>query len=237
MRQHSIWRATFLVAGVLVVGCIRTDESPNPARAPAALSVSDSLDQILSSGDVGSAVDALNSVKDKGFRQQDLQIVAQLWANRSTALKQYATQSDVDLVTVSIADVLVQAATNGAWRLEPQERETIRSLLQQVAASKSWPASLRALSAIAFIDDAETARFLGERANFNSDQFRAAVVALSLMCDPAADEWLGRLEQKARHVDDRGFLLSTKEKYQKLKSDSSLCGRRARLKLDQPVKE
>ncbi|MEO8187617.1 MAG: hypothetical protein ABI580_09680 [Burkholderiaceae bacterium] len=194
------------------------------------------MDQILLSGDVGSAVEGLDSVKGHGFRQRDLQMVAQFWTDRSSALKQYLTQGDRDLVTVSIADVLVQAAANGAWKLEPEERETIRSVLQQVAATKSWPASVRALSAIAFIDDAETARFLVERANQSSDQFRPAVVALSLMCAPAANEWLGRLEQKVRQADDKTFLLSTKEKYQKLKSDSSLCERRARLRLDQPAK-
>ncbi len=222
--------AVLLVTVASLSGCVRNENQPSSGAArPQVSSDTKSLDEMLLLGDVGSAVEALDAVKTKGFPQRDIQAVANAWRNHPTTLKVYATQTDRDLVTVSLADVLVQAVANGAWELEPQERETIRSVLREIAAGNSWPASMRAVSAIAFIDDAETTAFLANRATQGSNHYRAAVVALSLMCDPSAAESLSRLAKQVRDSDDKAFLLSTQEKYRKLKEDTSLCERRSRL--------
>lgn len=229
-RCPTALAALLLAIVASLSGCVRNENHPSndPAR-PQVSSATQSLDEVLLLGDVGSAVEVLEAVKTKGFAQRDVQAVAGAWRNRPAMLKAYATQTDRDLVTVSIADVLVQAMANGAWDLEPQEREAIRSVLKEIAAGNSWPASMRAVSAIAFIDDAETTAFLANKATQSSNHYRAVVVALSLMCDPSATESLSRLAKQVRDSDDKAFLLSTQEKYRRLKEGTSLCERRSRL--------
>ncbi len=219
-----------LVAITSLSSCVRNENHTDSDSArPQVLNRTKSLDEVLRSGNVESAVAALEAVKTRGFVKQDIQVVANAWLNRPATLTAYGKQNDRDLVTVSLADVLLQAVANGVWDLETQERQTIRLALREIAAGKSWPASMRAVSAIAFIDDAETTTFLTNTATQSSDHYRAAVVALSLMCDPSATESLSLLAKRVRDSDDKAFLLSTQEKYRKLNEDTSLCERRSRL--------
>ncbi|MCQ3951553.1 MAG: hypothetical protein DPW14_17260 [Planctomycetes bacterium] len=183
------------------------------------------LQQALERGS-GEVVHAsVQEAKRRGFLPEDVRVAAAAWNSRQH-IGQRLSNHDAQAVVVALADFLLSADANRLHSVPPDTKQQMRVELLQAARSDAWPTSLRAISAMAAIDEPATVAFLVEVGKKGApDHFRAAVLALARMCDPSAAVALASMRDGAMTSEQRRFVTETVDAQGKYKQTTGVCAR------------
>jgi hypothetical protein len=218
------WR--YGIAVIVVVyssGCIR--EEVRTDSAPAASS-SATLPQALAASDSDAAVAALEQVKARGLKPEDVELVQNAWTTRDSLLQRLNSADERRAVEVAMADVLLQSRINGFRAQDDRTLTEMRNLLRSVAEEQRSHAALQAISALSTFDDDESVSLLARFARGKDDnKARAAIVGLAYMCHRDAER---RLREVASELESRkAFALDQIKEGERFRRETRQCERRA----------
>jgi hypothetical protein len=165
----------------------------------------------INSGDVRLVVSDLNSIKASGLKNNTLHTVLELWnidVKEHPGLNWSLVKEDV--IRVELADVLLQAESNGLIKLNTEHlHEYVTSMLESKDPDVLNSAIL-ALSGIADLNDINKIYKIAKQEQ--GESFRASVVSLTQMCNPAANRALELLRTKIKSKNNIEFLDKTMTK-------------------------
>lgn len=176
----------------------------------------------INSGDVSLVVSDLNSIKSSGLKNNTLHTVLELWnidVKKHPGLNWSLVKEDV--IRVELADVLLQAESNGLIKLNTEYlHEYVTSMLESKDHNVLNSAIL-ALSGIADLNDIDKIYKIAKQEQ--GESFRASVVSLSQMCNPAANRALESLRTKIKSKNNIEFLDKTMTKANDFKNKTGWC--------------
>lgn len=168
---------------------------------------SKNIDRVLSS---------LNDIKRSRYKGDILPLLDALWNKDKEAASQVPQEMlDYDIIRIQIADILVQAHNNGLIEAPVNDihafaRKLLKSSDKEVVASTVF--------VLAQIDDQEDVNEIeGVALNNKGYLFRSSVIALSMMCNSAADRALKRIGEVTSDSEQTQFVRETRIKFSNLK--------------------
>ncbi len=176
----------------------------------------------INSGDANLVVSDLNLIKASGIEDEVLHTVLELW---QTDRKKYPrlnwTLISKGVVRVELADVLLQAESNGLIKLNT---EPLHKYVVDMLESKDSDASISAILALSGVDDPnDVDRIYKIASREQGESFRASIVSLTQMCNPAANRALESLRTKIKSKNNIEFLDKTMAKANDFKNKTGWC--------------
>ncbi len=198
-----------------------TDDQPN-------LTVSDdyvdvkTLEVELKTRNIDRIIVTLNAIKRMRYQGQILPYIEDLWylkRDRYPDLPWDVIESDI--IKVELADILLQAERNGFIDIETLQ---IHSYLSSRLDTSDVLVIRNSILALGTIDDpSDVPRILALAKRQKEGIFHAAVLTLAEMCNSSAKVALDHLEHEITDVELLEFLVSTREKIDRMKTAGRLC--------------
>jgi len=183
-RENTAARVAIVLAVLL---CLQSCEKPRGPETTAVSGTRQISDSLIRPGDVKATVSNLEQIGPGGPRGKELTSLLSIWENRKEALDSFPEGNARTLVEVSIAGALLQARAAGFVQLTKAQLEGMRALLKRAINEMPGQTSTRATAALAFYEDDESVELLRSLASDPAnDNWRAAILALAYMCEPAA---------------------------------------------------
>lgn len=168
---------------------------------------SKNMDRVLSS---------LNEIKRSRYQGDVLPLLEALWNKDEQAASRVPREMlDYDIVRIHIADVLMQARNNGlidipVSNIHASARRLLKSPDKEVVAATVF--------VLAQVDDPRDVEELENIALSNEGYlFRSSVIALSMMCNPAAGPALKKIGDLVRSPEKAQFVRETRGKLSNFK--------------------
>ena len=177
--------------------------------------------EALQSRNVDRVTSILNDIKSSRYQGDVLPLLERLWNKDLSGTTISSDFVELDIIRISISDVLVQAHMNGLIKVEiSQIQDFARSRLNvddaevismaaTVLSQIDDPADAAALKAIAIASDGYV--------------FNSTVTALALMCNTAARDALSAIEGILRDSTKKAYVAESRRKFGNLKTMDGFC--------------
>ncbi len=180
------------------------------------------LTDVLKTRDIDHILKTLNAVKRMAYQGEILPFVHDLWEGRKDKYPDLPWATiNADIVRVNLADILLQAAANGKITVD---KEKIHRYVSGLVNSKDSDVAVTAILALSPIDDEkDVGAILAVARQQKPATFRASVVALSQMCNPAAARALDQLEASVTKTELKSYVSETVRQSQSFKERTHWC--------------
>ena len=167
----------------------------------------------------------LNQIKASSYKGDVLPLLVDIWSGNDTDHDLPVAFLGMDIVRISVGDVLVQAHINGLVQIELGE---FQSYARGRLSSSDVEIVSRAATLLSQIDDPIDVPVLRELATGSSGYvFNSAVAALVLMCNGDAESALSRLLRQTDDTEKRSYIVDSQMRFKALKSTRGFCRTRA----------
>jgi hypothetical protein len=185
----------------------------------------DELTATLKTRNIDRILVALNAVKQMSYQGEILPFVRDLWDGRKDRYPDLPWETiNADIVRVDIANILLQAEANGKIKVD---KEKIHRYVAGLLGSTDIDVVRNAILTLSLLDDEKDVdKILAIAKQQQKGTFRAAVVALSKMCNPAAAKALAQLEESVTQKELRSYVAETRRESQGFKERSGWCDRK-----------
>lgn len=176
----------------------------------------------INSGNASLVVSDLNLIKAGGKNDGILHTVLMLWELDRKKLPELNWDLvSEDMVRVEVADTLLQAESNGSIKLNPAP---LHKYLTSMLKSKDLNivrSAVLALSSVGDPGDVDAICKIAMREQAGT--FRASVVSLSQMCNPAAGRAMARIRRNIKNKNNINFLDKTMRRASNFKERTGWC--------------
>lgn len=185
----------------------------------------DELTATLKTRNVDRILVTLNTIKQMSYQGEILPFVRDLWDGRKDKYPELPWETiNSNIVKVDIANILLQAHANGKIKLDT---ESVHRYVAGMISSTDIDVARNAILTLSLLDDEkDVAKILAIAKRQQKGTFRAAVVALSKMCNPAAAKALAQLEESVTGKELKSYVAETRRESQAFKERSGWCDRK-----------
>lgn len=212
------------IATILVFCSLLFSGTGASALNEAYLSVNE-LTETLKTRDIDRILKALNTVKQMNYQGEVLPFIRDLWDGRKDKYPELPWETiSADIVRIDIANILLQAEANGKIKID---KEKLHRFVSGLINSSDVDVARNAILTLSLLDnEKDVNKILAIAKQKKKGTFRAAVVALSKMCNPAALRALEQLEKSTTEEELKSYIVETKRESQSFKERSGWCNRK-----------
>ncbi|NOY16309.1 MAG: hypothetical protein GXP23_05140, partial [Gammaproteobacteria bacterium] len=216
LMKYQYWGFAVILSLMLVLG-----KADATAASDSFVSVAD-LKAELKSKNIDHIIKVMNRVKQMSYQGQILTFLHDLWDEQEVKYPDLPWETiRVDVIKLEIADILLQANANGKIKID---REKFHKFILELIDSADIDVVRNAIIALSIIDDEKDVDkifFIAKRQLKGT--FRASVLTLSKMCNPAAGRALDRLEDHVTKSDRKSFITKTRDSMATFKERTGWC--------------
>jgi len=181
----------------------------------------DILKQDINSRNIDKMIETFNLIKQMRYQGDILRLLDDLWNNRTE--KHSSLAWDIvgkDIIRIEIADILIQAHNNGKLKADVS---SIHRYVTSSLKSDDKAVQTNALLIIMNFDDKNDVKIIHDIAKEQSKgTFKAAIYALSYMCNNEASKSLNELKRIVSSKNKK-VIQETQSRIGKIKKSISTC--------------
>jgi len=206
----------------IALSCLLLFGSMNVSASSDAYVNVEQLTADLKTNDIDRIVKALNAVKRMSYQGEILPFIRDLWEDRKDKYPELPWKTiNADIVRINLADILLQAEANGKIKIQ---KEKLHQYVTEKSNSADVDVARTAILILSLIDDEKDVdRVLAIAKQQKKGTFRASVIALSKMCNPAADRALDQLSASLKDKESKSFISETRQEMRSFKETTRWC--------------
>lgn len=206
----------------IALSCLLLFGSINVSASSDAYVDVEQLTADLKTNDIDRIVMTLNTVKRMSYQGEILPFIRDLWEDRKDKYPELPWKTiNADIVKVNLADILLQAESNGKTKIQ---KEKLHQYVTEKINSADVDVARTAILILSLIDDEKDVdRVLAIAKQQTKGTFRASVIALSKMCNTAAHQALDQLSASLKDKESKSFISETRREMQSFKKTTRWC--------------